>query len=807
MMPIDTYTTVHGEGGLAGWLVLLLALAALAGMLWWNRQEWLSSRRGRVKWLRWTIVAMVASVAWVAYNPVVIRSTTYEGAQQIVVVMDDSLSMELPLLAGSDQWSVVSGQNDGMAAAGGSPTAWMDVWALWTGEGIAGRDTEAGERAWAVAAWLSEADRHAATLRRIEALEEQGIPPGPAEREGVAAYWEWRQRGALDVQHDGVPSMAEFERTVRMARETLAASRAAQEEADRTFWGSDQWSEISGQKSVVSDQQAVPVLTTDHWPLTTAFPPSRRAMAEKLAETLPPGTRVSRAEMPRMTQLVRRIAGALREDTASPVSDVIVFSDGGDESAEALHFTQEGIRFTAIEMGMEETPQPDFAVMDVVAPPVARAGSRAVATATLKTVPGETFTVGLFCQGETLGSVTTNVPTAVRRIAIPYTVSEAGRWPMVVTVEATADTVPDNNAMTFVQVSASRLPEIVMVDDVPDWDSAYLAQAAGRSGLTLRQLHTAGKTPERGTFGSAVPKTAEQWGRYAGVILRGEPFEGVTQEDAQTLYEFVEKQGGTIVIFCGASPGWVPFLASAFGWDLEGERPREPHGMVSGEAVRFPEATCHLGVLAMGMDPDENRLHLESLPRMRHVRTVPPQQITILEDATGRPVASLGFFGRGKVVLLGAEGFAPLRAFDGAEKVDRMLSSLLAEAAIPLFASDEETVARYPLLPLAGRLVWEIEESGQWSVVSDQNAINNPGLEMRYPEFRPERLRHLAAQAQGQSVALRSARQALANIEPALWQKVETRIYRPGRHWLAFALLALAATAHWILRKLGGLTI
>ena len=98
MIPIDTYTTVHGEGGLALWLVALLFVVVSGGMLWWNRQEYRGTMRARVRWLRWTIVAVVVSVAWVVYNPVVIRSTTYEGPKQIIAVVDDSLSMELPLL-------------------------------------------------------------------------------------------------------------------------------------------------------------------------------------------------------------------------------------------------------------------------------------------------------------------------------------------------------------------------------------------------------------------------------------------------------------------------------------------------------------------------------------------------------------------------------------------------------------------------------------------------------------------------------------------------------------------------------------
>ena len=839
MHPVEIRYLVHGEGGIPLWLLV----CALVLLLWltqrWNRRE-REGRRGRCPaFLPWTLTILFLLAATAFYNPVVVKSTTLEGDKRVIALVDDSRSMGLPLTLGG-------------------PSDRLDAAALWQGRPLSGRSTAAGDLARLIADLGSEAPAQRAAVQHLEAQREEGMPPGPGDRDLAEGYRRWRseasaslgqalaalQRERADEEtstHSLEPVQALMDRfavlpdspdaddalrdTARRLDALIAAAGAAEQCARQIQVSADErW--LNGPGKAAGDEvQAVAERT-------------RGELARKLAEILPEGTAVVPCRSARTTRLATSIGKVLRQDHEIPISHLLLFSDGADqEGEEALgelrKLADEGIAFYAVGADLPAPEGPDAAILDWAPAPVVQAGTQATLRCKVRAARGTPTTLRLLL-GETVLAQVRPASDAepISSLSISYQAPEPGRHTLVLEISAEGDTVPGNNRATFVQDSAPRRPELMLVDDVPDWDSAYLELAARRAGIGLSQAHAAGKTPERGGFRSAVPKNLEQWSRYAGVLLRGTAFPGFENDDAATLHELVARKGRTLVVMSGQSDSWLQALAAAFGWRATSE--------AAGGELAVPADTCHLPAIAMASDPDDARLSFAALPGPHRARTVPQQDVVLIADERGRPVCSLGFHGRGKVILCGLDGLAPMRRSHGAAVIDRFCESLVAAAVTPLFLAGEQ-IAIYPSLPDRDRDTWLISlldateatidgsarslapgrgnRTARWKPAGVEASVrvgpaqetamtaDNPGLELRFPAFRPDRLQALAAAGQGTYRPIRGVREALAGIEPQTWRTVQATVYRPGRHWLLFAGLLIVAALHWVLRKLAGLAI
>ena len=471
---------------------------------------------------------------------------------------------------------------------------------------------------------------------------------------------------------------------------------------------------------------------------------------------------------------------ALDRHQNEQVSQVVLLSDGGHNGpagAEVIaRLKEDKIQFLAVGVGILGAVRPDFAVIDWTLPLIAKANRTATLKAVIGTVAptGTAFTVKLTADQVEVASVPLTAdgrPEAA--VSLSFKTPAAGRHVLRLEVQAAEDSDPSNNVAQFGLDTVERAPELLLIGTTPDWDTAYLRLAAERVGVKLSGVFTEGKAPRRGSVGAAIPEEADHWFRNQAVILAGRTFEGFSDKDADALYRLVTEKGGTLMILPAAG-GYAGALAARFGWKPEEERFVRP-------ALRLHAAATRLPLLRLGVDgPQSERQFIELGPCESAVR-VPAQDRILVEAASGEPLCSIGFYGRGKVVMWGLQGVSRMREFEHAQWVDRLMDSLVSELAMPVFApgSSREAVA-----------------------------ITNPGLEQLYPEFNPAFLESLAAEVGGTYLNITEAGPALRDLAPARSQIVkDSTTYRVGGHPALFLALVLAATLHWALRKLAGLVI
>ncbi len=172
-----TEWTFYGDGGVPLWLVAI-GLAVLSGLLiHWLRAEMASRREPLARWLPLTLVPMCLLLAWLAYNPVIVRTRTWQESKAVAAVLDRSRSMSLPL----------------------SPadlTARLDLLKILGKPGLDGRSRAAAD----LAEQLDDVTRNLAVqltaVEALAALEAQAIPPGAPQEAMVAGYQKWRIKAA-----------------------------------------------------------------------------------------------------------------------------------------------------------------------------------------------------------------------------------------------------------------------------------------------------------------------------------------------------------------------------------------------------------------------------------------------------------------------------------------------------------------------------------------------------------------------------------------------------------------------------------
>jgi len=218
----------------------------------------------------------------------------------------------------------------------------------------------------------------------------------------------------------------------------------------------------------------------------------------------------------------------------------------------------------------------------------------------------------------------------------------------------------------------------------------------------------------------------------------------------------------------------VQTLAPRFGWKPETGRLGRP-------PLRLNAAATALPLLRLGVDGPQSESRFVELGPCDSAFKVPAQNRVLIETALGEPVCSLGFYGRGKVVMWGLKGVSRMREFDHAQRVDRLMDSLISELAMPAFAPGTSQAPA---------------------------AVTNPGLEQIYLDFNPAFLERLAAEANGTYRPLPEAATLLRDLAPGRSRIVKTSsAHRVGGHPALFLALVLMATLHWATRKLAGLTI
>lgn len=856
MTPLASRWMVFGESGVPLWLVLLGLIAALIVAHRWLRVERERRKGWMARCLPWTLTGTLVLLAWIVWRPVFVLVRTWDQPGRIVAVVDTSESMS--------------------ASVGGQDlTSQLDLLALWHPDVGAGRNLAAARVIAQLAASRETMEQHRDRWQRAEAQAAQGLPDSQAETAALEDSRTWARTFQdhliqdFSAVHDTLASLgSEPEETRTKMTAGLDAYESRLQALSRSLESAG-----SGQAPSRGGDAAVWQALLDAEPRVTeclygiqslADAAYARQHAARLAPWLAEVSRRSRAEAsstlarllppevtliepddgdPRETDSYQSLERALARHEGSFVSHLVLLSDGGHNGGPAGALAErcrnEGIALMAVGVGVPPSTHEDFAVLDWRAPRVVRSERTVTLPVQVKTPAGvrKPFVLRL-TEGETEAArgEWTSDGREQMAVSLPWKTPLPGRHAMRLAVESPADSDPGNNAMGFVVDVIAKPAELLLVDSCPDWDTAYLGQAANRLGMNLSQVFTEGKPPRRGAFSGAVPNSAEQWKRLQAVLLRGPVFPGLAGKDVEDLGRFV-LEGGTLVIMPEETGGYQKALAPVFGWATN-------TAAVAGKVRLGPEAR-HYPLLKLGTDGAQSARLFEALGTSEHVFGVPPQHLVLAESERGEAVCSVGFYGRGRVVFWGLEGLYRMREYSHAGQVNRLLESLLGDWVAPLApAGADATLVFYPPLPVAGvasrvlapdsgaltaavtgrpeplplapglsNRVGRLTAPHSSLIVSFEgrsftNAVaDNPGMERLYPEFGEAFLKQLARDTDGRYLRAPEALESLKSIQPRTSKTAASAVYPLGRHPAVLVALVLLATAHWVFRKLSGMAI
>ena len=786
MKLVDVNWLVYGEWGVPFWAALLGGAVFLYLLLRWLKVEKRNRKGILAKFLPWTLSLFLFLVMLFVWHPVVVRSASWDVPPRVIVLADASASMDQPLVGRDTQ-------------------SQLEALQFWQPSACEGRSVEAGYLQVLLRALKTECGHCVEALDRFESEAEQGIPPDEKLRvqQGALAVRlrkdreEWLRRADLLGRNlDGlqnVTGVGEWKAGIESFQKVLDSvltdfeklpARDAAEAVRRLVTAMTSVEPVlaSGQKAL--DQAYLEKNTARLAPLMKEYGARTRseAVQQALKSITSPEITVEPYDGQReATDLYGLIEHALERHQDEQVSQVVLLSDGGHNgppgAAVMARLKEEKIPLLVVGVGVSAAVRPDFAVVDWSFPRIARANRTAMLKATIRTVgsTGLTYTVKLNVdQAEAVSVPLVTDGKLETTVSLSFKSPAAGRHVLRVEVQSSEDSDPANNVAQFGLDTVDRAPEMVLIGTTPDWDAAYFRLAAERIGVKLSGVFTEGKAPRRGSVGAAVPEEADHWFRNQAVILGGRSFQGFSDKDADTLYRLVVEKGGTLMIMPETADSYVQALAGRFGWKSESGRFVRPTLRLTQEATRLP-------LFRLGVDGAQSeRLFTELGPCDSAVR-VPAQNRVLVEAGSGEPVCSLGFYGQGKVVMWGIKGVSRMREYEHAQRVDRLMDSLISELAMPVSMAGSSPAAA---------------------------VITSPGMEQIYPDFNPAFLESMVAGMGGSYLTITEAVNPLKDLAPGPSQIVKkSDAYRVGGHPALFVLLVLVATLHWALRKLAGLVI
>jgi len=454
------------------------------------------------------------------------------------------------------------------------------------------------------------------------------------------------------------------------------------------------------------------------------------------------------------TDLYAPIDQLLRDSLDEVVSGVVVLTDGRQNLPERLEVLRRlasrdaALILAGVGVGGEV---PGVAIVDCQAPGVLLGGQEAALGVDLKAIvpKGTPIQVELSCGAKSLASQSIEADgTGQTRVALSFRAPEAGEPRSRQRQEAVgregeapaepppgADGVRRTADSPSLLVTAScRLPpadrllppascrlapcvigrpaRVLVVAKWARWDIVYLLSAFRKKPCRV-DLALWGAAADKGVgrgpgFGK-IPDQLSHLKRYDLVVLDGEPFAGMTQEDGALFASYVRELGGTLLIIADAE--------SWYGQKLPGILPNGPLSAVGGErsAILPPGSAATLPAVSLSLDTARTLGLWGALPPAQRLWAVPDQMIPLLGES-GRTVLSVGFHGRGKVYAFGCGDLFRLREWGNDEPkypmesptipsdtlVQRFLSNLLDDALQPAFRDEKAKLALYPFAPRAG---------------------------------------------------------------------------------------------------------
>jgi len=842
---IEQQWLLYGESSYPSWLLgPALALGVLLS-IWWLRGE---TRKkgisGALLPFTWTF--MLVLTIWLAWKPALVKILKWENQKKILVYLDRSDSMSVPLLS-----SDVATRLDHLAH-------WDPV--------LAGKRNAGPADLRKALVDLSE--ETAEILQALETAEEefvQGIPHGQSSMKSLARIPDWASETRariLDFVSDvSIHKGQNTEFPATGIQELVKAIEFLPGKANPSSAESLQAASRSIRTLRAAGSNLLPELKALQASLDRSFVQENATALKPIFERMSSQSRLEAATSilesmekknltlfedrgpPDRTDIYDVLEQLLSGREGEVISHLFVLSDGGHNGAGRSDISEKirksGITLTTVGIGTPESGV-DLAILDWNMPRVIKARRQQQLMVTIKTrgPEGIPFKVVLEQEGKEIASTSAETSGLKQdQVQLSFKSPPAGRHTLTLRIDR-ADVNTRNNQVHFVLNTVKRTPASLMIGDLPDWDTTFLHLALERAQIESRQIYSGIEKgpPGRGGSPRSIPKSLAQWSRNRLVILQGAPFKGLSAEDINTLYSYVTQEGGSLLILTEERDSYQKALAAKFGWP-------EKAATLQDARLRLSDKAQHLPFLRLGFDGPHSARIISSLGACEMAFEVPRQDLSILENGSGKPILSLGFYGKGKVFIWGIKGIYPLREYQKAKAVDRLLTQLVEEAVAPLFPTEETKLTPYPVLPVShkenllislteasraelsdspaldlkpgvenriGRLVPEktgelrISVSGESTVF---HAISNPGLEQIDFEFNEKFLSDFAEASGGQYLSFRQAGSKLNSIRPEAWYRSTAERYPLADHWLLLCLIAVTGTLHWSLRKISGLPL
>lgn len=548
------------------------------------------------------------------------------------------------------------------------------------------------------------------------------------------------------------------------------------------------------------------------------------------------------------------LAGSLDE----VVSGIVLFSDGRQNLPERpevlrrLSGRDAALLLAGVGVGGEG---PDVAIADCQLPGVLLGGQEATLVADLKAaVPkGTPIQVELSSGARPLASQSLEADgTGQARATLTFRAPQTGDEGLRLSARMPGgDAAPGNDQVSIAPHVLNRTARALVVAKWARWDVVYLLSALRGKPCRVDLVlwgGSSGKGVRRGLGLGKIPDQLSHLKRYGLIVLDGEPFPGMTQEDGQLFASYVREPGGVLVVIADGDKWYGPRLAGLLpGGELaplEAERPSM--GPLPSSAM--------LPAVSLSVDSATTLGTWRALPPAQHLWTVPDQAIPLLA-AGGRTLLSVGFYGRGKLYALGCGDLFRLREWGHGEPAQRFLANLLDDALQPTFRDEKARLALYPFAPRTGATAHVLLDArglgstggarvtlpdGTRAALAFEPLPGSPGLfhatfrvaaagpiTLEAPGVAPlsaraassvsredidftldeATLRRLARCGGGRHVPLHGLARAVAELPPRLDHRVAVRQIRLWNLWWLLPALAALMAVDWVLRRRNSLVL
>ena len=347
----------------------------------------------------------------------------------------------------------------------------------------------------------------------------------------------------------------------------------------------------------------------------------------------------------------------------------------------------------------------DLAIVDCDVPRLILNGKKTTARLTLKAAvpPGSSCVVkALAGEGEIGALEFTSSNKKEPSILLDLTLNQVGNQVIRFSVESSIDDAnPANNSISVPVFVLPSKPHVLIITPFMRWDMIYLSKALESLPCRVDWIVSRGNKRKiaRGPGKGKIPRDIQPMRKYDLIVLDGTPFKGFTQSDAALLAEFIRREGRALLLSSQhATEGrntYLTALAKALNIDSAIQHKKSASPLRPG--LKMPARAPFIPPVMLSHDAGLSRTTWASLSPPRIQVPVPRQLIQLLENAEGETLLSLGFYGKGKVYIVGIGDMFRTREWSGAEHADRFLRSLQSlTMPVPLWREWRRTCRPVP---------------------------------------------------------------------------------------------------------------